>query len=182
MKTPFVSSPMDTVTEANMAIAMAVSKTHKHTVSLITSCSVFPLSIILSRHNITHTLMYCLLQLTGGIGFIHHNCTPEFQANEVRKVKVVMMVLVSLYIPSSLLPYLCYLFIFVPFILQYLESFMWLSFPFSFILKMFFSLSSLISFSLALFFSIFICWCHFERYRSMFFPCIPCPSPLDCRQ
>ncbi|KAG9100350.1 inosine-5'-monophosphate dehydrogenase [Ceratobasidium sp. 370] len=65
LKTPFMSSPMDTVTEKEMAISMAV----RNKISVHDSQANRP------------------LQLLGGIGVIHHNQTPESQASMVRAVK-----------------------------------------------------------------------------------------------
>ena len=67
LKTPFMSSPMDTVTESEMAIAMAVSQ--------VPSVPCRP------------SISYTCLQLLGGIGVIHHNQSPESQAAMVRSVK-----------------------------------------------------------------------------------------------
>lgn len=65
LKTPFMSSPMDTVTESNMAIAMAVSQ------------------VFVSPHDDKLTTS----QLLGGIGVIHHNQSAESQASMVAAVK-----------------------------------------------------------------------------------------------
>lgn len=110
LKTPLVSSPMDTVTEASMAIAMAVSAPRGRVpcAALARQAGQGPLPEAPAgparapRSPIgagpAAAAACCSVradsqpplcpQLTGGIGFIHHNCTPEFQANEVRKVKV----------------------------------------------------------------------------------------------
>ncbi|KAK4702388.1 hypothetical protein P7C70_g3835, partial [Phenoliferia sp. Uapishka_3] len=59
LKAPLLSSPMDTVTESSMAIAMARTCPDSQT----------------------------LAQLLGGLGVIHHNMTPVLQASMVRAVK-----------------------------------------------------------------------------------------------
>lgn len=62
---------MDTVTESEMAIAMAVC-----------TFNYFLNSYVSSLH-----IIVIMLQLCGGIGIIHHNCSIQEQAAEVMKVK-----------------------------------------------------------------------------------------------
>lgn len=67
IRTPFVSSPMDTVTESKMA-------------SMIDRFSFF-----FSKENFLYPLV--AMALNGGVGIIHHNCSVEYQVSEVRRVK-----------------------------------------------------------------------------------------------
>jgi IMP dehydrogenase len=69
LRTPIVSSPMDTVTEAEMAITMA---------------TVCDQSIITARQ--AHTHAHLVLQL-GGMGFVHYNNTVEEQVAHVYRAK-----------------------------------------------------------------------------------------------
>ena len=79
LKTPFVSSPMDTVTEAEMAINMAVRRQRGAPRAWATRAA-----NAAARHACTTR---AAAQLMGGIGIIHHNCSIEDQAAMVKLVK-----------------------------------------------------------------------------------------------
>ena len=65
IKTPFVSTPMDTVTESTMA-SKSLARLSKNTAN---------------RSSLV------AMALNGGIGIIHHNCSVDYQVREVRRVK-----------------------------------------------------------------------------------------------
>ncbi|KIK69334.1 hypothetical protein GYMLUDRAFT_644877 [Collybiopsis luxurians FD-317 M1] len=69
LKTPFMSSPMDTVTESDMAIALAVG------------------GFLVSFQNVLKEFFFFTIQLLGGLGVIHHNQPAAAQAAMVRAVK-----------------------------------------------------------------------------------------------
>lgn len=70
LKTPFLSSPMDTVTETDMAITIAVR-----------------LPPLPSNEFEPFPDLFFVSQLLGGLGVIHHNLPPQMQADMVRAVK-----------------------------------------------------------------------------------------------
>ena len=67
LKTPFISSPMDTVTESGLASKDALTARQR------TVRRAFPFQFAMA--------------LNGGIGIIHHNCSIDYQVGEVRRVK-----------------------------------------------------------------------------------------------
>lgn len=72
LKTPFVSSPMDTVT----------GKADRNDRRLLPDLFHFHVEVDMAIH----------MALLGGIGIIHHNCSIEEQARMVKTVKVSMPV------------------------------------------------------------------------------------------
>lgn len=65
IKTPFISTPMDTVTESTMASKKSIQVKNERPI----------------------VLYLVAMALNGGIGIIHHNCSIDYQVSEVRRVK-----------------------------------------------------------------------------------------------
>lgn len=86
---------MDTVTERDMAIVMAVSLNLKRK-------DLFLLDSFSTSRTDTPNFSLSILQLFGGIGILHCNCTPEYQAQQVRAVKVIVKQVKTKFDPLSL--------------------------------------------------------------------------------
>lgn len=93
LNTPLVSSPMDTVTEHEMAIQMAVGVQDTFFYDRCRSVRKYccgdsgTLPVVCVVLQTCYFPSFVIQQLYGGIGIIHHNCTAEQQAVMVSKVK-----------------------------------------------------------------------------------------------